>query len=127
MATIRGKVMAGAVAQMLAQATAIWSLVIHFLDWQNASVWVAAPLAAAIVVPFRHDGSLKDRATSNFGAALIVAGLMWWEVALGGLDGLLGGGGFSLGVVAMLLLASTVLFALAGAMFWILRREGWDA
>lgn len=127
MATIRGKVMAGATAQMLAQATAIWSLVIHFLDWQNASVWVAAPLVAAIVVPFRHDGSLKDRATSNFGAALIVAGLMWWEVALGGLDGLLGGTGFSLGVVAMLLLASTVLFALAGAMFWILRSEGWDA
>lgn len=123
----RAKVMAGASAQVLAQATASWSLVIHFLDWQNASVWIAAPLVAAIVVPFRHDGSLRDRATSNFGAALVVAGLMWWEVLFGGLDGLIGGGGFNLGVVAMLLIVSTVMFATAGAMFWLLRQEGWDS
>ena len=80
-------------------------------------MWVIAPLVAAIAVPFRHDGSLKDRATGNFGAAIVVAGLLLWEVALGGLKD----GGLGFGLVATLMLVSTVLFCIAGAFFWILR------
>jgi hypothetical protein len=104
-------------AQILGQAVAGWSLLAHVVDWNNASVWVIAPLVAAIAVPFRHDGSLRDRATGNFGAAIVVAGLLIWEVALGGLAN----GGLGFGLVATLMLVATVLFSLAGAFFWVLR------
>lgn len=112
--------LAGAIAaQILGQAVAAWGLVIHVMDWQNASVWVVTPLVAAIAVPFRHDGSLGDRATGNFGAATVVAGLLLWEVALGALRD----GGIGAGLVATLLLVAAVLFSIAGAFFWILREE----
>jgi hypothetical protein len=115
--------MTGALAQVLAQAMAAWSLVAHAARWPDVSIWVLAPLAAAMLVPFRHDGTLRNRATGNFGAAVIVAGLLWWEVLLDGLDGILGGAGLGLGTVALLMLVSTVLFTVAGAMFWV-AREG---
>jgi len=117
----RGQFLAGVSAQVLAQAVTGWSLLAHLADWQNASVWVAAPLVAALVVPFRHDGTLDERAVGNFGSAIAVSGILWWEVMLGSVDGILGGGGTSLGPVALLLLVSTVLFSLAGGMFWVLR------
>jgi hypothetical protein len=116
--------MGGLLAQLLGQALASWTLVAHVADWQNASIWVAAPLLAAIVVPFRHDGTLHDRAKGNFGASLVVAGVLWWEVAIGGFDGILGGGGFSVGPIMLLMLTATVLFAVAGAFFWVLREGG---
>ena len=118
----RGRLFAGVSAQVLAQAVTGWSLVAHLTDWQQASVWVAAPLVAALVVPFRHDGSLGDRALGNFGAAIVVSGVLWWEVLVGGVDGIVGGGPW-LGPLTLLLLASTVLFAFAGGMFWVLREE----
>lgn len=119
-----GRLMAGLLAQLLGQAMASWTLVAHVVDWRNASIWVAAPLLAAIVVPFRHDGSLRNRATGNFGAAIVVAGILWWEVAVGGIDGIVGGGGLSLGFAAMLMLAATILFSIAGALFWLFRDGG---
>lgn len=115
MAVPKGRLMGAIAAQILGQAVAGWGLLAHVADWSNVSVWVIAPLVAAIAVPFRHDGSLTDRARSNFGAAIVIAGLLIWEVALGGLQG----GGF--GAVAMLLLVSTVLHSVAGAFFWIMR------
>jgi len=117
------KVMAAAAAQILGQALTSWGVLVHVAGWPDVSVWVIAPLVAAILVPFRHDGSLRDRATSNFGAAIVVAGIMWWELIEGGLDGILGGAGFTIGPVAMLLLTATVLFTIAGAVFWVLREE----
>lgn len=117
----RGQVITGALAQVLGQAMAAWALVAHAARWPEVSVWVLAPLGAAMLVPFRHDGTLRNRATGNFGAAVIVAGLLWWEVLLDGFDGILGGNGFGLGAVALLMLVSTVLFTLAGAMFWVAR------
>ena len=123
MATGRGTLVAGALAQILGQAVAAWSLVAHAARWPDVSIWVLAPMGAAMLVPFRHDGTLRNRATGNFGAAVIVAGLLWWEVLLDGFDGILGGTGIGLGAVAVLMLASTVLFTLAGAMFWVAREE----
>lgn len=117
--------MPGALAQIGGQTLTSWALLAHLASWPDVSIWVAAPLVAAIAVPFRHDGSARDRATSNFGAAVVASGILWWEVLLGGLDGLLGGTGPKLGPVALLLLVSTVLFTLAGALFW-LRRKGRD-
>lgn len=104
-------------AQILGQAVASWGLLAHVVDWPNASVWVVAPLVAAIAVPFRHDGSLQDRARGNFGAAIVIAGLLMWEVAFGAIQG----GGLGFGAVATLMLVSTVLFSIAGAFFWIMR------
>lgn len=112
-----GTVSGAITAQILGQAIAGWSLVAHVMDWDRASVWVIVPLIAAIAVPFRHDDSLRDRATGNFSAAIMIAGLLMWEVALGGLTS--GGPGF--GIVATLMLVATVLFCIAGAFFWILR------
>lgn len=115
--------MAGALAQILGQTLTSWALVAHVAAWPEVSIWVVVPLVAAIVVPFRHDGSPRDRAIGNFGAAVVASGILWWEVVLDGLDGLLGGAGPTLGPVALLLLVSTVLFTLAGAMFWLRREE----
>lgn len=117
MAVSNGRLMGAIAAQILGQAVAAWGLIAHVVDWQNMSVWVITPLVAAIAAPFRHDGSLRDRATGNFGAATVVVGLLVWEIALGGVsDG-------GLGLVATLMLVATVLFSIAGAFFWVLREE----
>lgn len=114
--------MGAALSQILAQALTSWALLAHMTDWENVSPFVAVPLIAAIAVPFRHNGSARDRAMANFGAAIVASGILWWEVLLGALDGLTGGPGSALGPISLLLLVATVLFALAGGLFW-LRRE----
>ncbi len=114
---------AGGLAQVLAQVLTAWTLVAHVAGWPEVSIWVVTFLVAAIVVPFRHDGSLKDRAAGNFGAGLVISGFLWWEIIAGGLEGVLGGAGFTLGAEAMMMLAATVLFIVAGAMFWLMREE----
>jgi hypothetical protein len=115
------RIMGALLAQVLGQALTGWSLVAHVSGWPDVSVWVVAFLAAAALVPFRHDGSLKDRAAGNFGAAHALSGFLWWEVAMSGFGGILGGTGFDLGLEVMLMLAATVLFSVAGAVFWTLR------
>jgi len=119
MAISRGALMGAIAAQVLGQAVAGWGLMVHLVDWRSASVWVIAPLVAAIAAPFRHDGSWRDRATGNFGAATVVAGLLFWEISLGGFAN----GGIGLGLATTLMLVATVLFSVAGAFFWILREE----
>ena len=122
--TTRAQITAGISAQILGQVLTGCALLAHLVDWQNISVWVVAPLVAAAIVPFRHDGSLHDRAVGNFGAASVVAGFFAWELAFGGLDGLLGGGVLPFNAAfTFLTLASAVLFADAGAAFWLLRED----
>lgn len=123
MTTNRGRVITGVTSQVMAQAVTGWALLAHLAHWPDVSIWLLAPLGAAALVPFRHDGTFRDRATGNFGAALVVGGMFWWEATLGGLEGIVGGSGFTIGLVGLLMLVSTVLFALAGAMFWVLRPE----
>jgi len=118
-----GRLMAGGIAQILGQVLTGFTLVAHATGWPDVSVWVVAYLAAAMLVPFRHNGSLKDRAAGNFGAGVVIAGSLWWEVITNGLGGLIGGEGQGLGIEALMMLAATVLFTLAGAMFWLLREE----
>jgi hypothetical protein len=122
--TIRAKVTAGALSQIAAQVLTGFALVVHLIDMPNASVWVAVPLGAALLVPFRHDGSLRDRAIGNFSAASVVAGMFAWEVVIGGVEGIFGGtGGAVAGPFILLTLASAVLFSGAGAAFWLLRDD----
>ena len=115
--------MAGPLAQLLAQTLTSWALLAHVVAWPDVSVWVGVPLLAAIVVPYRHDGTLRDRALVNFAAAVVTSGILWWEILLGGLDRLLGGTGPAFGPVALLLLTATVLFVLAGGLFWVRRED----
>ena len=107
-------------AQILGQVLTGWTLVAHVAGWPDVSIWVVVFLLAAALVPFRHDGSFRDRAAGNFGAALVVSGFLGWEVVLGGLDSIIGGGGAWLGLQAMLMLCASVLFSIAGALFWIM-------
>ena len=122
--TIRAKVTAGVLSQVSAQVLTGFALVVHLLDWTHASVWVAAPLGAALLVPFRHDGSLRDRAITNFSAASVVAGMFAWEVMIGGVEGIIGGTGGTVAASFILLtLTAAVLFGGAGAAFWLLRES----
>ena len=120
----RGRMKGAGLAQILAQVLTGWALVAHVAGWPDVSVWVVASLVAAALVPFRHDGSLRDRAAGNFGAGIVPAGFFWWEVLNNGLEWMLGEGGLELGVLGMLMLAATVLFSLAGALFWTMREIG---
>ena len=118
---IRGRMTGAILAQILAQVSTSWPLVAHVAGWPEVSVWVVAFLLAAALVPFRHDGSLRDRAAGNFGAGIVLAGFLWWEVIMSGFDAILGGEGFELGIVAMPMLTAAVLFSVAGAVFWTMR------
>ena len=111
------------VAQILAQILTAWALVVHVAGWPEVSMWVVVFLVAAALCPFRHDGSFRDRAAGNFGAATVVAGFLWWDVLTSGFDSIFGGG-FSVGAEAMLMLTSAVLFSLAGALFWTMPGAG---
>ena len=63
-----GRLGAAVTAQILAQILAGWTMLLQATHWPEISVLALVSLLAAILVPFRHDGSLKDRATGNFGA-----------------------------------------------------------
>lgn len=113
-----GRTRGAVLAQAMGQALATWALLAHGTRWPDVSIWVIAFLLAAAVVPARHDGSHRDRAAGNFGAALALAGTLWWDVLADGLDSILGGGGFGLGAETLLMLTATVLFTVAGGLFW---------
>lgn len=117
-----GRAAGALIAQILGQITTAWALVAHLADWPDVSLWVVAFLLAAALVPFRHDGSFRDRAAGNFGAALCVAGFLWFDLLLS-----IFGGRFSFGVEGMLTLTASVLFSTAGALFWIMRDGGSDS
>lgn len=121
---IRGRLNSAVLAQVMAQALTAWTLLVHVFRWPDVSLLELASLLAAAVVPFRHDGSLRDRAAGNFGAGLLIGGFLWWELIMGGLDSIVGGERLDLGAEVLFMLAATVLFTLAGAMFWTLRRNG---
>lgn len=110
-------------AQTLAQALTAWSIVFAVLNAGDIPIWLVAPLLAAAAVPLRHNGSFRDRAVSNFGASVTVGGVMWWEVIAGFLDGVTGGGQTS-PPYALIMVGATVLFAVAGGLFWTTEEFG---
>ena len=120
----RGRITGAVLAQILAQVLTGWTLVAHVAGWPDVSGLVVTSLLAAALVPFRHDGSLRDRAAGNFGAGILLAGFFWWEILNNGLDWMLSGSGFKLGIPGMMMLCATVLFCLAGALFWTVRDIG---
>jgi hypothetical protein len=119
----RGTITAALLAQVGAQALTAWAILAHLAEWPEVSIWVVLPMGAAMLVPFRHDGSLRDRAVGNFGSASVVAGMMLWEVLAGSVDGILGGTAPSVGAFTLLTLVASVLFSAAGAGFWLHRED----
>ena len=118
------RVYAASAAQILAQALTAWAVVMSFLGGGEVSVWVVVPLIAAGVVPFRHDGSLKDRAIANFGASVTMGGVVWWEAIAGLMGGIGGSGGALQTPYVLIMLTASALFTFAGAFFWTMREDG---
>lgn len=123
MPEFKSRYLAAGMAQVLAQALTAWAVVISFMTDGEVSVWVVVPLAVAAVVPFRHDGSMHDRAVANFGASITMGGVVFWEAIASFLGGFGGAGGALQGPFVMMLLTSTALFTFSGGFFWTLREE----
>ena len=119
----RGTITAGVLSQVGGQALTAWAILAHVATSPEVSIWVVLPLVAAMLVPFRHDGSLHDRAVGNFGSASVVAGMLLWEVMFDSVDGILGGTGPVAGPFTLLALVAGLLFSAAGAAFWLHRED----
>ena len=107
-----------------AQALTAWALVMLI----PSGNWISGVfLFTALVVPFRTDGTHRDRAISNFSSGLV----LWGVLATHALDSLLdrflrGSVSPLLTPLDLLLLTATVLFVFAGAFYWIHRNEPVD-
>ena len=106
---------------ILAQALTAWALVMLM----PSGNWISALfLFTALIVPFRTDGTLKDRAISNFSSGLVVWGVLTTQALDRLFDGFLRGGPSPLLTPHdLLLLTATVLFVFAGAFYWIHRDD----
>lgn len=117
------RVLAASVAQISAQALTAWAVVLSVVGGGEVSIWVVVPLAAAGIVPSRHDGTLKDRAVANFGASVTMGGVVWWEAMAGLMGGIGGSGGAFQTPYVLIMLTASALFTFAGAFFWTKREE----
>lgn len=125
----RGSMIPAQLAQIGAQATTVWALM---MVWLGASVTdpvgpliFTALFVVALILPMRHDGSARDRAISNFGAGLVIWSVTAWGLLVGLFGYLLTGRGNPITPQQMLLLTATVLYMFAGAFFWV-RARGED-
>ncbi len=108
---MNGRTLAARLAQMLAQTLTGWALLIHVMGGE-ISVFTVAFAVTAFSLPLRHDGSFRDQAKNCFSASLVLASLIGLELMMS----LLGGG---LAPEDLMLLTATVLFSLAGGLYWI--------
>jgi len=117
-----GRLVAAKVAQSVAQALTVWALLGLFLE----SGWTSCVLLlAALLVPFRTDGSARDRAAGNFASALLVWGILIARLYGVFLDTIIGEPGDTmLTTFNFILLTMTVLYVFAGAFFWVEREKG---
>ena len=90
-----------------------------------AGDWISGLfLFTALIVPFRTDGTHRDRAISNFSSGLV----LWGVLSTHALDSLLdrvlrGSGSPLLTSFGLVVLTATVLFVFAGAFYWIHRDD----
>ena len=110
-----GKAFAAEAAQMIAQALTAWAVLLSFMNGAP-DIFTAAFGLTAFLLPLRHNGSSRDRATNCFSASLALASVIGFSLIMG-----LVGGGVS--TETLLLLTATVLFSLAGGLHWIRRHE----
>ena len=104
-----------------AQALTAWALVM-LTPSGNWISWVF--LFTALIVPFRTDGTYRDRAISNFSSGLVLWGVLTTHALDSLLDRFLSGSGSPLlAPFDLLLLTAMVLFVFAGAFYWVEREE----
>ena len=106
---------------IVAQALTAWGLVMVV----PSGNWISGLfLFTALIVPFRSDGTHRDRAISNFSSGLVLWGVLATHAFDSVLDRFLSGGsGPILTPLALVLLTATALFVFAGAFYWIGREE----
>ena len=107
-------------AQWLAQALTVWVFFGLLLEGSRTSV----VLLAALIVPFRTDGTPGDRAVGNFASAMLVWGMLMARLYGSFWDNVIWGPGETVVTTFNLtLLTMTVLYVFAGAFFWVDREE----
>ena len=116
-----GRRVSAHVAQVLAQVLTLW---IAFNLLVQTS-WVAlAVVAIAFAVPCRSNGTMRDRAVSNFAAGLLMWGMLVTRLLGHFLDTIIWGPGDTvLTTYNLVLLTMTVLYTFAGAFFWLERER----
>ena len=119
-----GRRRAARLSGIMAQALTAWALVMLIPSWN----WISAVLLlAALLVPFRTDGTNRDRAISNFSSGLVLWGVLSTHALDGLLDRLLHGGASPiLTSLHLIMVTATVLFVFAGAFYWIHRDDPVD-
>lgn len=106
-----GRTFAARAAQISAQALTAWALWVHVLGGE-LDVFTLFFGAAAFALPLRRHRTSRDRAMTCFGASIALSWLIGFKVIMG-----LVGQGMS--TLTILLLTATVLFSVAGGLFWI--------
>ena len=116
-----GRRRAARLSGIMAQALTAWALVMLIPSWN----WISAVLLlTALLVPFRTDGTNRDRAISNFSSGLVLWGVLTTHALDSLLDRFLSGSGSPLlAPLDLLLLTAMVLFVFAGAFYWVEREE----
>ena len=106
---------------IVAQALTAWALVMSM----PSGNWISGVfLFTALVVPFRTDGTRRDRAISNFSSGLVLWGVLTTHALDSLLDKFLRGSASPLLTpFDLVLLTATVLFVFAGAFYWIHRND----
>jgi hypothetical protein len=118
------RLLSAKLAQALAQALTGWAVLAHLFGSSEISPFVVFFAVTAVAVPMKRAVGDRAAAVACFSSGLLTSGLVVTEVLTAGFDFVLGGfGGFSIGLFEMLLLAASVLFAFAGAFYWIGQAE----
>ena len=114
-----GRRLAARSSGILAQALTAWALVMLV----PSGGWITGLLLfTALIVPFRTNGTRRDRAISNFSSGLVLWGVLTTHALDSLLDRFLRGSGSPLlTAVDLVLLTATVLFVFAGAFYWLER------
>ena len=122
--TLSRPLVAASLARALAQGVTAWSVGLHLLSPGQASPWLVVFAAVALAVTLRRARTFRSHAAASFGAATLVAGVVAGWLADAGLLLLTGSGRVELPVTYLLLTAAAVLYATAGAFFWLMREDG---
>lgn len=112
---MKGRAFAAQAALVLAQALTAWALLVHLVGGHPDVLTVGFGLAA-FLVPLRHNGTSRDRAKTCFSASLALTTVIAFRLIME----LMGGGMSS---ATMLFLTATVLFSLAGGLYWVRRDQ----
>ena len=119
-----GRTFAARTALALAQALTAWGMAAHVVGPGDLSPFVVGFAMAALAVTLRRSTTSRGRGLACFSAGALVAGLLLGALVESGLL-LLGGAGLdALPVAELILVVASVLFALAGALYWTAKDVG---